>query len=68
MKNRTAVLPEGSWSAGLTEAIRLRDEAADRRPRDDDAPPASAFPMSAAARVALNLARTSRARREAPSF
>lgn len=54
---RDVLLPEGSWSKGLTEAIKLRDRAEARAPGPADVPPPSTFPMTPAAREALRLAR-----------
>ena len=45
--------PYGAWGAGLTEAIKLRDQAEARKPGPEDAPEPSTFPTTAAARAAL---------------
>jgi hypothetical protein len=55
MIDRTILLPEGSWSPGLTAAIKLRAYADRRRPTEADRPPASVFPMTPAAREAKRL-------------
>jgi hypothetical protein len=57
MIDRTILLPSGSWSPGLTAAIKLRDKADSRPPTDSDRPPASVFPMTPAAREAKRLAK-----------
>lgn len=55
---RDVILPEGSWSQGLTEAIKLRDQAASRAPGPEDAPPPSTFPPTPASREARRYDRT----------
>jgi len=47
----------GHEASGLTDALRNLHRAEDRPPTEDDRPPASTFPMTEAARVALELDR-----------
>jgi hypothetical protein len=60
--DRTTVHPVGSWSPGLTAAIKLRDYADSRPPVDSDRPRASVFPMTPAAREAKRLHKESKRR------